>query len=74
MNEMPKEYVRVLRVLEYVGPREWVERTLANSIQGERRIGPDRVIRAATLGLYPEVLQNLPEDIRPSIQRRQTDA
>jgi hypothetical protein len=70
---MDKEYIRVLRVLEYIGPRGWVEQTLANSIQGERRVGPDRVIRAATIGLYPEVLANLPEDIRPTLNPQEAD-
>lgn len=48
--------VRVLRILEYVGPREEVEALLAISIQGEKRVR-NLTIRAATIGLYPEILQ-----------------
>ena len=51
--------IRVLRVIEYVGPREAVEELISKSIHGERcymRNGKDIVIRAATLGTYPEIL------------------
>lgn len=51
------DQVRVLRVIEYVGPREWVEKTVGNSVHGTKIIGPG-CISAATLGTYPEVLQN----------------
>lgn len=55
--------VRVLRVIEYVGDRAWVERTIARSVHGTIQI-PDpndsrRVvgeIRAATVGTFPEIL------------------
>ena len=56
--------VRVLRIIEYVGPRDWVERVVAESIQGtkviERRGNVDKaecLIRAATIGSYPEILE-----------------
>lgn len=49
--------VRVVRILEYVGPRLEVEETLKRSIQGEKRVGNGTVIRAATLGTFPEILQ-----------------
>lgn len=52
---MPEDIVRVLRVIEYVGPRQWVEETIARSVHGTKKIGPGE-IRAATLGTYPEVL------------------
>lgn len=59
--ERPEDIVRVLRILEYVGPRSAVERCISQSIQGERKIvqphGNDILtIRAATIGLYPEIL------------------
>lgn len=54
---MPEDIVRVLRVIEYVGPRSWVETQVANSIQGQRLIGSDCVIRVATIGNYPEILE-----------------
>ena len=56
-----REIVRVVRILEYVGDRKWVEDSIARSIQGERDCGSvsgaPRKIRAATLGLYPDVLE-----------------
>lgn len=37
--------VRVVRVLEYIGPREWIEEALAHrKIQNRTIIGPGRVI------------------------------
>lgn len=48
------DIIRVFRILEYVGPRDVVERTIANSIQGEKMVG-HMVIKAATLDMYTEV-------------------
>jgi hypothetical protein len=59
---MAKEIVRVLRVIEYVGEREWVERQVAESIHGVKYISGSwgkGEIRAATVGVYPEILANL---------------
>lgn len=63
---MAEEIVRVLRVIEYIGPREWVETTLRRSLQGEWRQG-NKMIRVATLGSYPEILTNLPVDERQGV-------
>jgi hypothetical protein len=55
-----EDIVRVLRVIEYVGPRSQVESAVARSLHGERRVGQgtrEYVIRAATVGVYPEILQ-----------------
>jgi hypothetical protein len=53
--------VRVLRVVEYEGPKEWVEATLARSILGTYECGEKHgqkcIIRAATIGAYPEILR-----------------
>ena len=56
--------IRVLRVLEYEGPREWVETAMAQrSVKGEKRIKyslPQRVnavIRESIIGETPVVLQ-----------------
>ena len=53
------DIVRVIRIVQYVGPRESVEKQIAKSIQGSRfcglREGPI-VISAATLGIFPETL------------------
>ena len=57
--------VRVLRVLEYEGPREWVENTLANNaVKGEKRFhkgGELYVIRESIIGETPTVLKSEPE-------------
>lgn len=48
--------VRILRVLEYVGPRHALERVLEqNAVKGSRRFG-SITIREATIGDWPEVL------------------
>ena len=56
---MAEDYVRVLRVVEYIGPREWVETTVAGSIHGTRWLGTSKCIRAATIGSYPELLDQV---------------
>ena len=53
---MSEEIVRVLRVIEYVGPRSRVERTVEGSIQGTRDCGNGLKIRTATVGSFPELL------------------
>ena len=51
------EIIRVLRVLEYEGPREWVEKTLSERcIKGERSISDKAVIREAIVGETPTVM------------------
>jgi hypothetical protein len=50
--------VRVLRVIEYVGDRSWVEQEVARSIHGTKVIDGKYgkgEIRAATIGVYPEI-------------------
>ena len=54
---MSEDLIRVLRIVEYVGPRAWVEETVAASIQGTKVISKDKKINAATIGAYPEILQ-----------------
>lgn len=58
---MKTEIVRVLRVIEYIGPRDRVEKTVANSIHGSKDAGGGLTINAATIGQYPEVLEKIPE-------------
>lgn len=50
------DIVRVLRVIEYVGYRDWVEETVSRSIHGIKEVKPGCLIRAATLTEYPEIL------------------
>lgn len=52
---MEQEIVRVFRIIEYVGTREWVEKTVSLSIQGQKVVDGN-TIKAATLGMYPEIL------------------
>lgn len=52
-----EDIVRVLRVVEYVGPRSRVEDVVSRSIHGEKDAGEGLVIRAATVGLYPEIIE-----------------
>lgn len=49
------DLVRVLRVMEYVGPRDQVEKCIARSITGTRRF-QDYNISVVTIGTYPEIL------------------
>jgi len=58
------DIVRVLRILEYVGPREHIEHTLAIGAvptNGERRYG-NSIIRSAIIGQYPEILERVHTD------------
>jgi hypothetical protein len=50
------DIVRVLRVIEYVGERDDVERIVRLSIHGEKDLGNGMTIRAATVGTFPEIL------------------
>lgn len=53
---MSGDTVRVLRVLEYTGPRAALERCLAqNAVKGTEHFG-DITIREAVVGNWPEVL------------------
>ena len=62
---MAKDIVRVLRLVEYVGPRDLVEEQVKRSIHGTRigrlaRSGhPDEVVRitATTIGEFPQNLE-----------------
>lgn len=56
-----KEQVRVLRLLEYVGDRRWVESQIRRSIHGEQVFYSNDehgggVIRAVSLNEFPEIV------------------
>ncbi len=57
---MAEDIVRVLRLVEYMGPRSWVEEQVKRSILGTKVIelkqGGTATIRAFTLGEFPEVV------------------
>ena len=50
--------VRILRIIEYVGPRDQVEEQVTKSIHGSRKFR-DVVIRATTLGEAAEILSKM---------------
>lgn len=53
--------VRVIRMLEYEGPRNWIEATLAqNAVKGTKNFGPG-VIREAIVGDFPAVVEEVKE-------------
>lgn len=50
------DIIRVLRILEYVGPRDLVETGMSQwAVQGTKVFG-EQTIRSAVLGTYPEIL------------------
>lgn len=58
---MSKERVRVLRILEYVGDREWVENILATGSvpangTSAKHTGKDNIIKSAIIDQFPEML------------------
>jgi hypothetical protein len=58
-TDKPDDIVRVLRILEYTGPRRAVEAQIERSVTGKRTWGQPGAritLRAATIGTYPEVL------------------
>lgn len=56
------DIVRVIRILEYTGPRSWVEKTISgNIIKGVQSFGKDKTIREATLGDFPEIIETTDE-------------
>lgn len=58
-----EDTVRVLRIIEYVGPRSLVEEQIKKSIHGTRvfflgrNVGSEMAITATTLGEFPEILR-----------------
>jgi hypothetical protein len=60
--EKTEDYVRVLRLVQYEGPRDLVEKQLKSSLHGSRdvmcghRTGASVLITAVTLDQFPQVL------------------
>ena len=53
--------VRVLRILEYVGDREWVEECLKGSVvplNGQKQLSKKGLIKSAVIDTFPEILSN----------------
>lgn len=59
-----EDIVRVLRIIEYVGPRSWVEKQLAGSITGTKTFVPGTQIHVATIGEFPEILGKVVKEAR----------
>ena len=63
-----QDQIRVLRIVEYVGDRAWVERQVAQSLHGTREVswkeGKGK-ITSATLHEFPEVLEKARLDVQP---------
>lgn len=54
--------VRVIRVLEYEGPRDWIETCLAvRGVKGTKDCGEGRIIREAIVGDFPVVVEQIKE-------------
>ncbi len=50
--------VRVLRLLEYEGPRDWIEAALAQrGVKGTKDLGNGCVIREGIIGDFPVVVE-----------------
>lgn len=57
--------VRILRIIEYVGPRDKVEAIINHSIHGTQIFGeyPNSTrISVATIGTFPEILEKKQEE------------
>ena len=55
------DQIRIIRIYEFSGDRAAVERQVAMSVQGEKSWewrGERVTIKAATLGVYPEILES----------------
>jgi len=64
--------VRVIRVLEYEGTREWVEELLkTRCVHGYLKMGKGGVIREAILGDFPEIVEE--EKEKPLWERLTAD-
>lgn len=59
---MKRNRVRLLRLIEYVGPYEDVVRQVANSLHGTRAGVGNCRITAVTIGEFPELLLEEPDD------------
>jgi hypothetical protein len=57
---MKNEKVRIVRILEYVGTREWLETTLnkgAVPANGQYVVNNECYIKSATIGSFAEILE-----------------
>lgn len=63
---MPEDIVRVTRVVQYVGPRSWVEATVGGSVHGVKNVsaqqGVRKLIIGTTLAHFPDILSQEQQD------------
>lgn len=52
------DIIRVLRIIEYVGPRDLVEEQIKQSVHGTKIVRDRIAITATTLGTFPEILKS----------------
>lgn len=55
MSNKSEDRVRVLRLIEYIGPRSLVEKAVERSMHGTKIFG-ELQINVATIGTFPEIL------------------
>jgi len=68
MKGKSMDKVRVIRVLEYEGPRDWVEATLAqNAVKGTKNLGNGCVIREAIVGDFPVIVEEIKEAVHEKV-------
>jgi hypothetical protein len=60
------DIVRVTRIIQYVGEREWVEKTVSNSVHGTKVLPNGCLINAVTLNEFPEALTL--ENAKPTME------
>lgn len=65
------DIVRVLRVYEFIGPRDLVEQQVSRSLKGTKILPNGMAIRSATVGDYPEILADMsnPMSIAETVQK-----
>lgn len=61
MATIIEDRVRVLRLIEYEGPRSWIEHTLSRATTGRRVVGNVQgqicTITGVTITQFPEILE-----------------
>lgn len=71
-----RDIVRVLRVIEYVGDRQWVEGQVDKSIHGTKIPNPrfpHNQIRVATIGTYPEILGQVEDQVVGEVEGKSNE-
>lgn len=67
------DIIRVLRIIEYTGPRDRVEKQIALSLHGTRHCGNGLTITATTLHEFPEVLEKARDVVDPVFEGTTVD-